>query len=152
MLLKPGCFSNGKTRTWSKHLQHPLLPIMTSWFAGHNWNIVRFLLFVHRFTTSHPKDQSQKHQNKYFYIILYLLVSPTFQRQHSSASVGSWDISQNDFICQMYGLRSETTCTYLRPRTAGASVWRGAPRINLQLYGSVGTRYYTYSIILASGL
>ena len=46
-------------------------------------------------------------------------------------SFGSWDNWLYGFICQMRSLarerlRSETTCTHLRPRTPGASVWEGS--------------------------
>lgn len=124
VLLKPGCFAYSKTRTSTKHLQHLLLPIMTSSesdLLAATGTLSGTYCLCTGFTMSHPKEQSQKNSHP-----IHLLANPTFQRQLLGLQ-SALETSHSMILfvrCKAWQerLRSETTCTYLCPRTPGASV------------------------------
>lgn len=153
--LKPGCFSYSKTRTPTKHFTAPSASyndFIREWFAGHNWNTVRYLLFVHWIYYVSPTGtipKAPKNQS-----------SHTFTGKsniwETTLPVSSWDISQSDFICQTYGLVREAEkwdhLHLLTSQNPRSECLRRLWGLTYNFYGSVGTRYYTYSITLASGL
>lgn len=152
------CFSYSKTRTPTTHLQQLLLPIMTSSesdLQATTGALSGTYCLCTGFTTSHPKEQSPVYQKQQVVSYIYWQIQH-FRDNTLQASVGSWDISQYDFICQMYGLARESEkwdhLHLLTSQNPRSECLRRLWGLTYNFYGSVGTRYYTYSITLASGL